>query len=467
MRPEFEKYLFWFSILALAYTYGFISHSKQIFPYRLIEEARIACEALLEMRQEDTAQSRRQIIEGIDFWEESGATGPTVDRLSEQAGSETILVVGSDKANLDLNPENGCFAWLMDRQGSILHAWTSEKKLWRSIPGRAKGKKDWYAYPLGAHLYPNGDILVSFQGENVFPIAVGLAKFDRDSKLLWKNSGFFHHWFSVDERGYIYVPTAQLAESPFGFPDHLQYFECPKKYFNIDSITILDPSGRFIKEIDLFQAFVDSDLAGVFHSSGGHRHRIRTCDPMHLNDIRILTPEMAPEFPDFQAGDLLLSFRSLNGIGVLDPQSERFRWFYTGALHNPHSPRFYRDNRILVFDNLGGKISRGISRIVAIDVSLGGSVTLFPKPGAPLPERRFYSKNAGHLDLHPDRRRLLASWTHQGLIWEIDLQQGEVLWEYVNIHPIQGHPARVPVYTARYIPGLDFSLNHGRLNRTD
>ena len=69
-------------------------------------------------------------------------------------------------------------------------------------------------YPIGFHLFKNGDLLVNYQARNTFPFGVGLAKFDKDSNLLCKKEGVSHHWFSIDEKGFIYVPTLDILDSP-------------------------------------------------------------------------------------------------------------------------------------------------------------------------------------------------------------------------------------------------------------
>ena len=114
----------------------------------------------------------------------------------------------------------------------------------------------WRVYPTCAYLYPNGDILVSYQGNNIFPYPMGLAKFDKDSKLLWKRDGYYHHWFSVDAEGKIYVPGATVVDSPLHVKGYT-FIKCKKKQFPFETVVILDSGGNKIKEIDLHKALMD------------------------------------------------------------------------------------------------------------------------------------------------------------------------------------------------------------------
>ena len=192
---------------------------------------------------------------------------------------------------------------------------------------------------------------------------------------------------------------------------------------------------------------------------------VKSCDPTHLNDVQVLGEEMAAQYPRFRAGDLLVSFRTLNTIGVIDARTGLFKWHYQGAAHQQHSPRFIGGNLVAFMDNLGGPKARGTSRIVTVDVGTSKADTVFPRPGSPLPEATFRSKTAGHIDLAGTGDRMLVSWTKQGLVWEIDLRTGEVLWELVNNHDVDGHAARISVWTAKYVPAVDFEMNHGKVSR--
>ncbi len=456
MKPNLPKIFFLLSLGLALVVYGFASHATRIFPFSLFEKARLASLALIDVFFKDEAPV-------VDFWDDSGLKAPNATRLSEAAGSETLLILGNPEAYHPLCGEVGCLAWIADREGQVLHAWKNTPDLWSPLEHHEAIRHSWSFYPVGAYLYPNGDLLISYHGKNVFPFGMGLAKFDKDSRLLWKRNGYSHHWFSVDAEGKIYVPGKKVVDTPLTLEDRAERIACKNQQFHFEVLDVLDPDGRLLKKIDLYRAMVESDLTGVFSNNGDDLYTIETCDPMHLNDVRVLSKEVARAFPSFSPGDFLLSFRSLNALAVLDPKTERFKWIYTGALRSPHSPRFAGHNQILAFDNLGGTQSRGTSRIVAIDVASKAARIVFPKPEAPLPAQSFFSESAGHIDLAPDGKRLLVSFTHQGLAWEIDSQSGAVLWEYTNTHPIHARFGRIPIYTALYA-NPNFPLNGGKIS---
>jgi len=69
-------------------------------------------------------------------------------------------------------------------------------------------------------------------------------------------------------------------------------------------------------------------------------------------------------FPMFDAGDLLLSFRTLNLIAIVDPDDSRVIWWSHGPWIAQHDPDFTSDGRISVYNNNTG---RGRSEIIKID----------------------------------------------------------------------------------------------------
>ncbi|MEO1189165.1 MAG: hypothetical protein AAFW60_08830, partial [Pseudomonadota bacterium] len=93
----------------------------------------------------------------------------------------------------------------------------------------------------------------------------------------------------------------------------------------------------------------------------------------------------------------------------------------------------------IVFDNQGGHYRRGGSRIATIDMASGELETLYPTDDVPLDER-FYTRQAGHFVLSEDNDRALTSLTLDGILKEVDLRSGEIIWEYENIHDMTDHP---------------------------
>ncbi len=173
-----------------------------------------------------------------------------------------------------------------------------------------------------------------------------------------------------------------------------------------------------------------------------------TDDPLHLNDVRITSGQIASWQPWLAPGDLLVSLRNINAVGIVDVSTRRFKWMSSGSTVAQHSPRFY-DGGVLVLDNLGGDKQLGGTRLVKIDLETGQPTTIFPRPGVALPDL-CCTLNCGHLDISSDGQRVLMAITRSGAVWEIDLQSGEVLWEYLYVHPNE-QGIREGINTAKYV----------------
>ena len=118
---------------------------------------------------------------------------------------------------------------------------------------------------------------------------------------------------------------------------------------------------------------------------------------------------------------MLISMRELNTVAIMDWATARINWIVSGLTIRQHAPRFLGDNSILVFDNLGGPVDKGGSRLVKIDLASRRLTTLFPKASTP-PELTFFSEFAGHIDLNAERSNALVSLTTKGRVVEIDLR---------------------------------------------
>ncbi len=179
-----------------------------------------------------------------------------------------------------------------------------------------------------------------------------------------------------------------------------------------DAVVILDADGNVLEEIPLLDALVRSGWQGLLAArAGSDWDSQETCvimdqDPTHLNGIQLVDAALAARHAWLRAGDLLLSMRSLNAVGILDPHTRKFKWMSAGTTVMQHSPVFH-DDGVLVFDNRGGSMATGGSRLVQIDLETRGSQVLFPSPAASVPGS-FYTGVAGHLDLSGDGRVLVT-----------------------------------------------------------
>lgn len=462
--------LFILSFCVLTYLLGGLSVTFEMFPYQWFSDAKLAYEALEQAVPEEILTSRPTKFEGL---EEDGLTGPTVLQGGQCSvgADELILVNGGYYQMMSECPNFGCLAWIMERDGSIRHVWEVDpQEVWGDVKRIAGFNQPDNMYPAGMHLYENGDLLVVFQARNTYPYAVGIARFDKDSNLLWKVENYGHHWPSVDDDGLIYVPSLNPVDSPLVLGDTSAKVVCGAKKIYEDLIRVYSPDGKLLKSISVTQALLKSGYIGLVYE--GNRSGVLEydeCDPTHLNDVRVLSRDIADQYPGLNAGDILVSMRNNNTVAVIDKHTELIKMVLTGKTLLQHSPSFIGSGRIAVFDNNGGPKEKGGSRILSIDLLNGEVKTLFPRSSTPK-DVDFYTHNGGRLVVHPSGSRALVSLTRRGRVVEVDFETGKVLWEYVNTHDLGPYLAtkgdlRSEIYArfttsgAYYVINPKFSMN--------
>ncbi|MDH3978325.1 MAG: hypothetical protein OEU86_07385, partial [Gammaproteobacteria bacterium] len=285
-----------FSVLALCFLallYGAVSVHMRWWPSKLVADAGTAVTALLAVQEEEL---KKNWPTSMEFIETEGHTGLAVieHAAAGTPGDDLIFVDGGSQQLRSHCPENGCIAWLMDRQGNIRHVWSIGPELiWsdlKNIEGFSRAEN---IYSVGAHPFANGDLLVTYQGRNTYPYGVGMARFDKDSNLLWKKENFAHHWFSVDSEGLIYVPAFQAVNTPYSLGDSNLRIDCQGGKLQEDIILVLDPDGNELERVSLLDAIAASDYAGIVfqavHSDRGLPLTYPECDPTHLNDVRLIS----------------------------------------------------------------------------------------------------------------------------------------------------------------------------------
>jgi Arylsulfotransferase (ASST) len=84
------------------------------------------------------------------------------------------------------------------------------------------------------------------------------------------------------------------------------------------------------------------------------------CKWTHCNAVNI-TPD----------GNLLVSFRQISTVGLVDCTSGKFRWKWgPGEISHQHYPTWLGNGRVLLFDNGSHRLRQGVtySRVIKVDI---------------------------------------------------------------------------------------------------
>jgi hypothetical protein len=302
-------------------------------------------------------------------------------------------------------------ARLCDMSGNVLHSW------------RVEGESPHWQYVT---LCPDGDLLVCVEN-------TGLLRLDWESRVLWKRQLRVHHDVVQAEDGDIYVLSrGEAIVHPF-------LFSMP--IIN-DYIEIFSSHGKLKKRISLYDILKEhvswADFVAVrrylvkpqkFMSWALKRkHERRDILPLrhpfdifHNNTLTIMDRDIPGVC---RKGDLLISARDKNLIGIVDVRKEELTWSWgPGELQAQHDPTLMENGHVLVFDN--GR-NRGTSRLVELDPVTKKIVWEYGSS----PAERFFSSWGGAAQ-SLDNGNILITITNKGRVIEID-RKGAIVWDFLN-----------------------------------
>jgi hypothetical protein len=283
-------------------------------------------------------------------------------------------------------------------------------------PRSAVPATNWNALIHGATALPDGAVVFNFDG-------LGTVKLTRCGAVAWTLPRMTHHSIERSVDGGFWIPDAhQVTEqSPVA--------ELSAPYTE-DTILKLSSEGKVLQEISVPQLLSRNNLLALILGNGLSGIALASGEITHLNDVEELTPEMSVHFPGFAPGDLLLSFRNLNLLAVVDPVTTRVKWHQTGPWIKQHDPDFQPDGTISVFNNnndgtAAGDILGG-SSVVTVNPLTGDSTVVY----GGRPEQRVFTGTMGkHQTLGGGH--LLITETFAGRAFEVN-RDGQVVWEYIN-----------------------------------
>ncbi|HVS35023.1 MAG TPA: arylsulfotransferase family protein [Gemmataceae bacterium] len=265
--------------------------------------------------------------------------------------------------------------YLMNMRREVVHQWTARfSRIWPVPPHISTVVDDKEVYIFAGYLYPNGDLLVVFHSLTRVAGGLGLAKLDKDSNLLWKYSSRVHHDVDVGEDGTIYALEHEGGAAP---PKGLEFIG-PRL---VDRLLVLSPDGKLLKKIPILEALRDSPYALLLDALKPGRANYdaldaltdpllqdeieqRKKDALHTNSVRVLSSKLAPRFPAFKAGQVLVSLRHLDALAVIDMEKGAVVWASRGPWHAQHDAQFLDNGHLLLFDNLGAPTG---SRVLEYD----------------------------------------------------------------------------------------------------
>ena len=396
-------------IALIAFVAGSVVVFTKVWPYRLLADAH---EAAVALYLKETQYSDRY---KTDQWAEARSVGEgvTVNKPAKALKGYTLYSSTYEPA-----------AYLIDMKGNVVHQWKADvDKIWRNSKDPAKEP------PLGnsvymrkTWMYPNGDLLVVYEGAGDTPWGLGLVKLDKDSNVIWSyTKEMAHHDVEVGTGGTVFQLTHTMRHDPI---EGLGNLEPP---FIEDFLVTHSPDGKVTDRISLLKLVGQSRFKWQIFSL----NEASTKDPLHTNSVKEIGKEAAAHMPFAKAGDLLINFRNLRLIVVYDPQTKKIVWGTTGAWAGEHDAEPLANGHIMIFDNVGNyRGMRGASRVVEFDPMTMGEVWSWQ---GTKDDKLFSELRAAAQRL--ENGNTLITEAEGGRLIEVT-PAGKVAWEYVN--PVRG-----------------------------
>lgn len=315
------------------------------------------------------------------------------------------ILVGGFK--LDGEIENA--ALLLSPELEVVNVW---KLVEKDIPGQ-KPQPPYGKFVHGFAMLRDGSMVFAFDN------GVSLQRFDACGKRMWALPGPYGHSVSLDDSEQFVWAIRHSGEVE-------------------EVVKVATANGAIVKRISMADIAAANPTIDILElrqedASRGNDNPRNISDkwlqePFHLNDVEPLPAAIAPAFPGFQAGDLLVSVRSLNLIFVVDPQTLQVRWWHSGSWRRQHDPDWQPTGEISLFDN---RMNRDYSRIVSIVPGTREVKVRFDGRA-----NDFYSRIRGKHQF-TGAGTLLVTSPQQGRVFEVEAD-GHSVFEMLNTRPGKG-----------------------------
>lgn len=402
------------SLVGLAFIVGGIYGSRDLQPIKFLADGFSATQLLIF----ELTQSRPL---GLDKIEHQGSGVVAYD--PDQAFDGLTLVQGI----LPGGPQ----VRLIDMDGNEIHRWKVDFfNIWDNpkhiVPAENVPTSDLNYHTMGFVAHRDGS-LVAIVGDK------GAVKLDRCGAVEWKLDRMVHHSVTLAADGGYWIPAHTPADQldaellPVGMSreDVLQKLANVEKGQNPDNTLLkIDRNGKIEKEFSVMHALFDAGLEAAIHDG----RTADELDPVHLNDIEIVTPALAAKIAGVDSGDLLISLRNMSMLAILDQDDGSLKWHKRGPWVRQHDPDITPDGRIELFNNRSVELTSFFtegSQILSFDPASNETEVLFPKGK----KDRFSTWIMGAHQHLANGNRLIVEST-KGRVFEVTAS-GDVVWSYV------------------------------------
>ncbi len=406
MTINTPKLLFMISVGAAIFIWGIVVGKYRVFPHDLIEYAVDSTRLVIDDAGMRTGTHPREQLGP------SRHAGAGVTRHDPALSSPGLTLISSFY-------DDEVAIRLIDAEGNTVNQWPIRyHQVWDGgdtfIPDHERPVDNWHVQSNGVVALPDGSV--------IFPLG-GLVRLDRCGDVVWKIPRKFHHSVEPAPDGTLWASATRYVED--------ESLHAPLRTpYKLDSLARISLEGEILEEhVVLDLLWHEEWLGELFANNRGYSSN-KERDVVHLNDVEEIPTEFLGAFPQFSAGDLLVSLRQSNLVMVVEPSSGRIKWRRTGPWIQQHDADWQPDGTITVFDNRYdfspyGRHFGG-SNIISVDPKTDTIRYLYGK-GA---DQHFYTPVQGDHQVLPNGN-VLINESSAGRAFEVT-PNGDIVWEYIN-----------------------------------
>lgn len=410
------------AVALLAFLAGALVVLTDVFPSRPLRDAVTAAQALIAKHRMSSDRY------ATDQWRKARRPDRGVTVRTGQAFAGYTLYTSADSAR----------ARLIALDGRVAHEWYRPySTVWQPGGAVREPQPDELIFMNKARVLPNGDLLAIYEAAGDTPYGYGMVKLDRDSNVIWRYLEHTHHDFDLLPDGRIVALTQAFTSEEL--PDFPQLAR-PRLD---DFVVVLSAEGRELQKVSLTRALLRSRYRDLLNVTPQYA----AADPLHTNAVEYITQEGAKVFPQAAAGNVLVSFRDLGLLAVLDLERQEIVWATRGPWVGQHDPTLLGNGHLLLYDNLGGFAGGNSTRVLEVDPGNVGLVWQYTGDRS----RPFLSTLRGSAQRLPNGATLITE-SDGGRLFEVS-PTSEVVWEYVS--PIRAGPGN------RFLPVLNWAQRVG------
>lgn len=381
----------------------------------------------------DIQESVELVIKAV----REGADADFVERIEVAPGTGTIQVPRDDGALVLLAGFFGAGPELrlVERDGTVLRNWVvQQEELFANSPFFSDPNKFRKSEGFDIHgslINPDGSIVFSFEYG-------GLTKMSACAETIWTLHTASHHSVERAAEGGYWVPGRIFHRDniPEAFPPFTE--RARNEGFREDLILRVSEEGEILEQVSAVSILIDGGLESVLTATGykfEYHSESWDMELVHLNKITELDAATAAAFPQFEAGDLALSYRTYNLIVVVDPDDWSVKWYQVGPWLRQHDPEFAPDGRLIIFNNNGYAPTSRFeladsplrSNIMAIDPQTRDTEVIY----GGTEDQHMATVFRGKVQLLEDGGMMISE-TAGGRAIEVSAT-GEKRWEYLNL----------------------------------